>query len=120
MATRQNGRRSATRAKNGKRRSVRRGAARHATSRASTSSSGIQRHKKRARSVTRKAVHRRRAPRVTASGVAEMIKKQTRRGLVVVRDKLKVVRKAAERTISAVASSAAHVVEGVKDKLVHA
>lgn len=120
MATRQNGRRSATRAKNGKRRSVRRGAARHATSRASTSSSGIQSHKKRARSVARKAVHRRRAPRVTASGVAETIKKQTRHGLVVAREKLKVAGKVAERTMSAVATSAAHVVESVKDKLIHA
>jgi hypothetical protein len=120
MTTKQRGRRSVARAKNGKRRSARRGAGRNATSRASTSSSGIQSHKKRARSVVRKAVHRRRAPRVTLSGVAETIKKQTERGLVVAREKLKVARKVAERTISAVATSAAHVVEGVKEKLVHA
>jgi hypothetical protein len=118
MATKRNGPRPASRAKNGKRRSVRRGAARHATSRASTSSSGLQSHKQRARSVARKAVHRRR-PHVTALGVAETIKKQTQQGLVVARAKLKVVRKVAERTISAVATSAAHVVEGVKEKLVH-
>jgi hypothetical protein len=57
---------------------------------------------------------------VTALSVVETIKKQTQHGLVVARAKLKVVRKVAERTISAVATSAAHVVEGVKEKLVHA